>query len=49
MTLSDYLWFWKMSWDYMAGDRWRFWKGIIPATIQYRKDILKEMKNEPND
>jgi len=31
------------------GDRWRFWKGIIPATIQYRKDILKEMKNEPND
>ena len=49
MSFSDYVWFWKTSWGYMKGQRWQFWYGLIPATIQYRKDILKAIDETPID
>ena len=49
MKISEYLWFWKTSWSYMKGERIIFFKGIIGATINYRKavinDLLKEKEN----
>ena len=45
MALSEYFWFWQTSWKYMRGNRLEFWLNIIPATIKYRKDVLKEMQN----
>ena len=46
MKLKDYIWFWKTSWGYMKGSRYRFWKEIIPTTLRYRRVMIEEMKHQ---
>ena len=42
MTLSEYIDFWMISWDYMKGSRKDFWLGLPKATWNYRKATLKD-------
>ena len=46
MKFGEYLWFWRMSWDYMKGSRRDFWFGLPKATYEYRKSIVDSKKRE---
>ena len=44
VTLSEYIEFWKLSWDYMSGSRREFWFGLPRATMRYRAMIIADKK-----